>query len=357
MIETTRDVEPSALARYDDVIDVRSPAEFAEDHIRGAINLPVLSDAERAEVGTIYVQDSRFRARRIGAALIARNVAAHLEGALKDRPAKWRPLVYCWRGGMRSSAMATILSQIGWRVGVVEGGYRTWRRAVVAALRDSTAPLNVVLIDGPTGVGKSAVIGRLAVHGAQALDLEALAQHRGSVFGGYGDAPQPPQKLFESALFAALSRLDPAKPVYVEAESAKIGRLALPRRLWEAMKTAPLIALDAPVAARTAHILGVYGDAIANPDAIERAIGALSAFHAKEMIADWRKLAASGDFARLAEALVTNHYDPAYARSRARHARSALASIKLGALDDASVDAAAARIAATSISLARSPVG
>jgi tRNA 2-selenouridine synthase len=353
MIETTRDVQPSALASYDDVIDVRAPSEFAEDHLPGAINLPVLSDAERAAVGAIYVQDSRFRARRLGAALVARNVAAHLETALAAKPAKWRPLLYCWRGGMRSNSIATILSQIGWRVGVVEGGYRTWRRSVVAALRGDELSLRLVLIDGPTGVGKSAVIGRLAAHGAQGLDLEALAHHRGSVFGGYVDAPQPSQKLFESRLWTALSRLDLSRPIHVEAESAKIGRVALPQRLWAAMKEAPAIALTAPIASRTEHILRAYGDAIADPASLTRALDALAPFHAKETIADWRALAAQGDFAALAEALMAEHYDPAYARSRARRDAQTLATIDLGPFDAAAIDRAAAEIA--SLSADRSP--
>src|SRR6056297_789826 len=125
MIPLTTWQELQALS-FDTIIDVRSPSEFAEDHMHGAINLPVLSDAERAQVGTIYVQQDAFLARKIGAALVSRNAASHLEGPLADMGGGWRPLVYCWRGGQRSGAFATILDQVGWRVQVLEGGYQTY---------------------------------------------------------------------------------------------------------------------------------------------------------------------------------------------------------------------------------------
>jgi tRNA 2-selenouridine synthase len=220
----TEAVDPASLAYFDAIIDVRSPSEFAEDHIPGAENLPVLDDAQRAEVGTIYVQQSRFLARRIGAAHVARNIALHLETTLADRPASFRPLVHCWRGGQRSQAMATILSQVGWPTSVLVGGYRTYRRRVTARLYDDgPTPLKLVLLDGHTGSAKTDVLLRLAQLGVQTLDLEGLAEHRGSLFGGRPGRAQPSQKLFESRLLSALEALDPARPVVVEAESSKIG--------------------------------------------------------------------------------------------------------------------------------------
>src|ERR1700749_323165 len=148
VVELIDAVEPPALARFDAVIDVRSPGEFAEDHIPGAINLPVLSNAERAEVGTIYVQGSKFEARRIGAAHVARNIAAHLDGPLSDRPGSFHPLVYCWRGGQRSNAMATVLAQVGWRTGLLTGGYKTYRRRVQRRLYDAEPWFRLILLDG-----------------------------------------------------------------------------------------------------------------------------------------------------------------------------------------------------------------
>lgn len=240
MIRTTTDVSIPALAAHDAIIDVRSPSEFAEDHLPGAINLPVLDDAQRAEVGREYVQGSKFLARRHGAALVARNIAAHLEGALADRGGGFRPLVHCWRGGQRSQAMATVMDQVGWHVTLLEGGYRTWRRAVVDRLHDGELGLNLILLDGPTGCGKTALLGELAARGVQTLDLEGLANHRGSLFGAMPGG-QPAQKLFESRLFADVAALDPARPVVVEAESSKVGRIVLPRALWSAMRAAPVI--------------------------------------------------------------------------------------------------------------------
>ena len=341
MIETVHTVEPAARAPYDAIIDVRSPAEFAEDRLPGAINLPVLTNEERAEVGAIYVQDSRFRARRLGAAYVARNVARQLETALADRDARFRPLIYCWRGGMRSNAMATILSQVGWRVGVLAGGYRTWRRAVVGALLEDDAPFNLVLIDGETGSGKTEIIRRLSALGAQAIDLEGLAAHKGSVFGAETHAAQPPQKLFESSLFDALSRLDPARPVFVEAESSRIGRINLPKRFWSSMRRAPRLLIRAGAQARARHILSAYRDFISADAAIDDAIGRLRPFHAKETIEAWLALSAAGAHEALARELMRDHYDPLYDRARKREARAPLAEIDAGALDAAAIDRAA----------------
>ena len=222
-----------AALDFDDIIDVRSPAEFAEDHVPGAINLPVLSDAERAEVGTVYVQDSPFKARKIGAALVAQNAARHLQGPLADRDGGWRPLIYCWRGGQRSGSFAAILSQIGWRAEVLEGGYKSYRRLVVDSLYERAFPAPVVLLDGNTGTAKTEVIARLPALGVQSIDLEGLANHRGSALGGQG--AQPSQKAFETALAMRVAALDPSRPVVVEAESSRIRsrlRWTRGRRFW-----------------------------------------------------------------------------------------------------------------------------
>jgi tRNA 2-selenouridine synthase len=314
VIRTTTDVSPAALAAHDVIIDVRSPGEFAQDHLPGAINLPVLTDAERVEVGTEYVQGSKFLARRRGAALVARNIVAHLEGALADRPAGFRPLVHCWRGGQRSHALATVMDQVGWPVTVLEGGYRTWRRAVVEALYDRPLGLKLILLDGPTGCGKTALLGHLAAQGIQTLDLEALANHRGSLFGAMPGG-QPAQKLFESRLFAAIAALDPARPVVVEAESSKVGARVLPKMLWAAMLAAPVIEIESSLDARVAHTLSQYADIAAAPGALDRALSRLPRHHAKATVTEWRRMALEGDLRRLAAELMVEHYDPAYARA------------------------------------------
>jgi len=342
MIESVADLSREGLALYDRVIDVRSPAEFADDHLPGAINLPVLSNEERAEVGTIYVRESRFRARRVGAAYIARNVAHHLETALADAPAKFRPLLYCWRGGMRSEAMATILSRIGWRVGVVEGGYRSWRRLVVRELFESAAPISLVRLDGKTGTAKTAVLAAIARSGAAAIDLEALANHKGSVFGETPGDAQPPQKLFESRLFEALRRAG-AGPVLVEAESAHIGRLSLPRRLWKAMAASPRIVIEAPLETRAVHILSAYQDLIAAPPAVTSSIIRLRPFHPKELVERWLAQARAGDWRGLCLSLMQEHYDPLYARAQRRGPPPA-ATMRLDCLDTEDIERAAAEI-------------
>lgn len=298
---------------FDHVIDVRSPSEYAEDHVPGAISLPVLSDAERARVGTIYVQEDRFLARKIGAALVARNAAAHIEGPLADRTGGWRPLVYCWRGGQRSGSFTSILQQIGWRADTISGGYRSYRRLVVAALYDSPFPAPVVLVDGGTGTAKTRLLAHLGAQGAQVIDLEALAGHRGSVFGLTG-AAQPSQKAFESALAMRVATLDPARPVFVEAESARIGAITLPPALAGAMKAARAVRIEAPMPARVGHILDDYADLIADPARLDAILARLVRYHGHEAVDAWRSWAAAGAFAPLVEALIRTHYDPRYRR-------------------------------------------
>jgi tRNA 2-selenouridine synthase len=341
MIATLADASAAALARFETVIDVRSPAEFADDHVPGAVNLPVLNDEERARVGTIYVQESRFLARRIGAALVARNIAAHLEGALADRSGAFAPLVYCWRGGQRSNAMATVMGQVGWRVSVLAGGWRAYRRRVTAALYEAPPSHRFVLLDGPTGVAKTDILLRAAARGAQVVDLEGLAAHRGSLFGALPAQPQPPQKLFESRLLAALEGLSPKRPVLVEAESSKVGEINLPPMIWKAMRTAPRLQLSAPPAARAAWLLDAYGEIAAEPARLEDILGRLPVHHGGEARSAWRGMAREGRHLDLIESLIAAHYDPGYARSARSDARSIAARIDLVDLSLAAREAAA----------------
>ncbi len=344
MIRRTTDLSPQARAAFDAIIDVRSPSEFAEDHIPGAINLPVLDDAERAEIGTVYVQQSKFLARRRGAAKVARNIAAHLDGALKDRDGSFRPLVHCWRGGQRSGAMAAVMDQIGWPVTVLDGGYRTWRRGVQTSLYGEPR-WSVILLDGGTGSGKTAVLSRLAARGVQALDLEGLADHRGSLFGSTG-RPQPSQKLFESRLHEALERLDPARPVVIEAESSRIGARALPPALWSAMGRASVIELSAPLEARAAFSARVYADIASDAAALETALGRLPPHHSKETVAGWKAMAGDGRTVDLASALIADHYDPAYRRMSARRDRPVIGRVAMADVTEAELDRAAEAAAA-----------
>jgi tRNA 2-selenouridine synthase len=303
---------------FDDIIDVRAPAEYAEDHLPGAISLPVLDDEERARVGTIYKQVSPFSARKIGAALVAKNASLHLQGPLADKPGGWRPLVYCWRGGQRSGSFATILGQIGWRVETLVGGYKSWRGLVVREVYDTPVRAPVVVLDGNTGSAKTDVLNLLPQFGVQVIDLEGLARHRGSLFGAVG--PQPSQKAFEGALAFALAGLDPSRPVVVEAESSKIGNCRLPPEIWKAMVAAPRVAIAAPRAARAEYLARAYGDLTADAGRLAETVSLLRPAHPAEVIEGWLALAAAGDHVALADSLMERHYDPRYGKHRARMA-------------------------------------
>ncbi|MFX0545884.1 tRNA 2-selenouridine(34) synthase MnmH [Roseovarius sp. S1116L3] len=317
----------------DTLIDARSPSEFAEDHLPGAINLPSLSDAERAEVGTIYVQDDRFKARRIGAAMVARNVAAHLEGPLSEHDGSWQPLVYCWRGGQRSGSFASILEQIGWRVRLLDGGYRAYRRLVVQMLYDAPLDLLPVLLDGNTGTAKTRLLELLEAEGVQVIDLEGLANHRGSALGAR-DGGQPTQKLFEGRLAQKIAALDPEKPVVIEAESHKVGTRIVPPSLWTAMKTAPAVRVTAPVAERARYLADAYGDMTDKPDELSASLDLLRPLRGNEAVDHWQSMVASREFTELAEELIRQHYDPGYERARVRHDMVQPHRVDLAALDD-----------------------
>jgi tRNA 2-selenouridine synthase len=301
--------------RFDAIIDVRSPAEYAEDHVPGAISAPVLDDAERAEVGTRYKRESPFEAKKAGAALIARNVARHIE-RFNDKPKSWHPLVYCWRGGKRSGAMAHVMREIGWNAETLEGGYKAYRRFVVSQLQSLPSGLDFIVIQGPTGSGKSRLLGALKRAGAQVLDLEELAAHRGSVLGNLPDRPQPTQKMFESLLLLQLSGLQPEKPVYVEGESKKIGELHVPDALMERMRASPCIVLDTGVEVRVELLLDEYRHFLSDRDALNKQLDCLVALHGRERIAGWKSIA---DWRELVRRLLVEHYDPAYRRSSARN--------------------------------------
>lgn len=330
---------------FDTVIDVRSPAEYAEDHVPGATSLPVLNNEERAQVGTIYVQDSPFKARKLGAALVFRNAATHIEQHLSHHEGGWKPLVYCWRGGQRSGAFTWMLQQIGWRADVVAGGYQSYRRLVNAALYEQALPYRLVLLDGYTGTAKTALLHRAAGLGVQVLDLEGLANHRGSLLGECS-SPQPAQKGFESALAGALMQLDPARPVLLEAESNKIGQRIIPPCLWALMKRAPRIEIQAPVEARCRYLQGAYDDILSDTERLLDRLGPLRAHRSGAVVEGWFASIRAGDRAALTEALMLEHYDPAYRKSRAAIGAEVIATVEAATLDDGGLSAAAAQVAA-----------
>ncbi|MDT3735437.1 MAG: tRNA 2-selenouridine(34) synthase MnmH [Denitratisoma sp.] len=304
---------------FDEIIDVRSPAEYAEDHMPGAVNCPVLSNEERARVGTVYKQESPFAAKKIGAALVARHIAEHIETRFLDKPREWKPLVYCWRGGKRSGAMTHVLRQIGWHACALDGGYKSWRRHVVEQLADLPRRFAFRVVTGATGSGKSRLLETLAAQGAQVLDLEALAAHKGSVLGGLPDEPQPSQKMFESRLLAVLQGLTFSKPVYVEAESRKIGRLQVPDALLETMRAGPCLRLEATLPARVAFLIGDYDYFLADPASLKEKLACLRELQSGETLAQWNALIDARDWPALVGELLEKHYDPLYKRSQGRN--------------------------------------
>ncbi|HET9734551.1 MAG TPA: tRNA 2-selenouridine(34) synthase MnmH [Burkholderiales bacterium] len=312
-------MQASVLAAHDAIIDARSPAEYAEDHLPGAISLPVLEDAERARVGTLYKQVSPFAARRLGAALVARNIARHLEGPLAAHPKGWRPLVYCWRGGKRSGAFVHVLREVGWDAHALAGGYKSYRRFVVEELARLPREFTFRVIQGATGSGKSRLLRALAQAGAQVLDLEALAAHRGSVLGDLPGRPQPSQKAFESQVLAQLARLERARPVFVEGESRKIGQLQVPEALIERMRAADCLMLEASTATRVALLMDEYRHFFADPATLCRQLDCLVPLHGRARIEEWKALAADNAWEALVARLLEEHYDPAYRRSAQRN--------------------------------------
>jgi len=312
-------VTVAQLADFDEIIDTRSESEFAADHIPGAINCPVLNDEERARVGTIYKQVSAFDAKKIGAALVSRNIARHLDTTFAQRPRTWRPLVYCWRGGSRSGALTHVLQQVGWRAAQLDGGYKTYRRAVIDELELLPQRYQWRVICGLTGSGKSRLLRALAAQGAQVLDLEALAAHRGSVLGNLPDEPQPAQKMFESRLWRDLHGFDATRPVFVEAESKKIGNLRVPQSLIAAMWESDCIRLDASIELRVEMLMEEYRHFVADAAALGRQLDCLVTHYGREQITAWKALADRGTWDILVRELLETHYDPAYTRSTLKH--------------------------------------
>ncbi len=329
----------------DCLIDARSPAEFVEDHIPGAINLPALTDDQRHEVGSAYKQINPFTARKMGATYVARNVADHVEQRLSQHDGSWQPLVYCWRGGQRSGSFTLILQQIGWRADTIEGGYKTWRRLVNKALYDEPLQHRFVLLDGNTGTAKTAILNKVKAAGGQVIDLEGLANHRGSLLGARPEG-QPDQKWFETQLIEQIEGYDPARPILVEAESSKIGRINLPPSLWTAMLSAPCIEISADLATRAAYLEHDYADMVDDPAELRKRIAPLHQQRGHETVARWMAHLSAKNYGALAADLMKDHYDPAYAKARAAYPRDVVATVRADTLDDAGQELAAQQVLA-----------
>jgi tRNA 2-selenouridine synthase len=308
-------VTVAQLGAFDEVIDVRSPAEFALDHVPDAVNCPVLDDAERAQIGTLYKQVSPFDAKKLGAALVSKNIARHIEERFRGRARSWRPLVYCWRGGQRSAAMAHVLREVGWDAATLEGGYRAYRREVMAQLEEFPQRFRFRVVCGATGSGKSRLLAALAARGAQVLDLERLACHRGSLLGELPGEPQPSQKMFDSLVWSALRRLDPGRPVFAEAESKKIGQLQVPAKLLERMREGECLRLEVPAPERVRFLVEEYRHFLEEPAALKEKLRCLTSRYGRAVIGRWLARTDAGAWEELVSDLLVTHYDPSYLRA------------------------------------------
>ena len=309
----------SELDGFDLIIDVRSPAEFALDHIPGAVNFPVLNNEERAQIGTLYKQVSPFAAKKLGAALVSKNIAKHIEENLLELPREWRPLIYCWRGGERSGAFTHILNRIGWKAMQLESGYQGFRRAVIDGLEHAASSFRFQVICGMTGSGKTRALQEAQKYGAQILDLEALAIHRGSVLGNEPNIEQPSQKGFETALWNALRNLDPSKPVLVESESKKVGGVHIPDALMEKIRNGACIELRSSPQTRVSWLLREYHHFLTDTDNFKSKLSLLTAHYGKVQITKWSEAIDTGNFPELVEELLLKHYDPSYQSSIVRN--------------------------------------
>ncbi len=309
----------SELDGFDLVIDVRSPAEFALDHIPDAVNFPVLSNDERTQIGTLYKQVSPFAAKKLGAALVSKNIAEHIEKHLLELPREWRPLIYCWRGGERSGAFTHILNRIGWKAMQLESGYQGFRRTVIDGLEQAASTFTFQVICGMTGSGKTRVLQEVGQLGHQILDLEGLAVHRGSVLGNEPNIDQPSQKGFETALWNALRKLDPAKPVVVESESKKVGGLHIPDTLMEKIRNGACIELRSSTQTRVSWLIREYHHFLTGTDNFKDKLALLTTHYGKVQIAKWNEAIDAGNFPELVEELLVKHYDPSYQSSIVRN--------------------------------------
>ena len=306
------------------LLDVRSPGEFARGHIPGAHNLPLFSDEERAAVGTLYSHQGRRAALHHGLELVGPRLAplAQQAAALAGDDANLR--LHCWRGGLRSGSAAWLLETYGLSCTLLEGGYKGFRRWLRQALAQ---PRPVVLLGGPTGSGKTDVLHALRFAGAQVLDLEGLAHHRGSSFGGLGQPRQPTTEQFENEIAMALQAVSPQRVLWIEAESVQVGCCRIPPELFQQMQQAPLVALQRPEHERLDHLLATYGpmprqDLVEATRRIGKRLGPQRTREAVEAIAAGKL--------RLACQVILDYYDRTYAHGLARSPHSPVSLARAG---------------------------
>ena len=319
--------------KFDTIIDVRSPLEFAEDHIVGAINCPVLSDLERQKVGTIYKKESSFKAKIIGSSLTAKNIAFHIENNFMEKKGSWQPLIYCWRGGQRSKAFSIVLSEVGWRTNQLKGGYKEYRNQVINFLDNIGPKLKITLISGKTGSAKTKILKSIENEGGQILDLEGLANHKGSLLGKIPDLIQPSQKFFESLIFNKIQNLNLKDKIYIEAESSKIGNIHIPKSIWKKMIKSPRIEISANVELRAKFLVSDYDYMCNDPTLINPIIKGLKNRLSKKLFDEWTNLIDRKKWFDLTKSFLENHYDPSYSSNTIKNDRKVIKKITATSLN------------------------
>ena len=324
--------------KFDTIIDVRSPLEFAEDHIVGAINCPVLSDLERQKVGTIYKKESSFKAKIIGSSLAAKNIAFHIQNNFIEKKGSWQPLIYCWRGGQRSKAFSIVLSEVGWRTNQLKGGYKEYRNQVINFLDNIGPKLKITLISGKTGSAKTKILKSIENEGGQILDLEGLANHKGSLLGKIPDLIQPSQKFFESLIFNKIQNLNLKDKIYIEAESSKIGNIHIPKSIWKKMINSPRIEISANVELRAKFLVNDYDYMCNDPTLIKPIIKGLKNRLSKKLLDEWTNLIDRKKWFDLTKSFLENHYDPSYSSNTIKNDRKVLKKITASSLNNSDIE-------------------
>lgn len=330
--------------KFDTIIDVRSPLEFAEDHIVGAINCPVLSDLERQKVGTIYKKESSFKAKIIGSSLTAKNIAFHIENNFMEKKGSWQPLIYCWRGGQRSKAFSIVLSEVGWRTNQLKGGYKEYRNQVINFLDNIGPKLKITLISGKTGSAKTKILKSIENEGGQILDLEGLANHKGSLLGKIPDLIQPSQKFFESLIFNKIQKLNLKDKIYIEAESSKIGNIHIPKSIWKKMIKSPRIEISANIELRAKFLVSDYDYMCNDPTLINPIIKGLKNRLSKKLFDEWTNLIDRKKWFDLTKSFLENHYDPSYSSNTIKNDRKVIKKITATSLNNSDIKDIAKKI-------------
>ncbi len=294
------------------LLDVRTPAEYAHGHIPGALNLPLFSDEERAVVGTLYKQVSKEKAFLKGLDFAGAKMSWYVTEAMKLAPEK-KVLVHCWRGGMRSGSLATLLRFAGFEVETLPGGYKAYRNFILENFAERKA--SFVVLGGKTGSGKTEILAHLRNMGEQVIDLEALAHHKGSTFGALGEAPQPQVEQFENNLFEVFSKIDTQRRTWVENESRSIGRVYIPQGFWDQIKSSRLIHVEMPFENRVGRLAKDY--AHFPKEEIENALRKIQKRMGGQHVKAALEAFQNGDIAA-ATAIALQYYDKSYAHATSK---------------------------------------